>query len=272
MKYILVLWSPGILILIQYKVIYTVVLHCAVCICRCQFAMGFRRFGASLLDWQVSQPITVSWGVCLCSFYLATLLFPDYDTGKSKSRLLNISWENSGWSVAHPDIIHWGNPYLTTTSFWSAVVHHTSCLIMSAPQPTDNIIPLLWRFKFRGCSGASQQEWPLTRCRLTVTYLCSHCYSLWWCCQNNKCTETCMCLAENLWICRVHCLLVMMCVWEVLFQFSQPWPYSFCLVQIDTTHFVLVITPLVGDIQQKKVMESMWSWYGFPVGRLVLDG
>lgn len=50
--------------------------------------------------------------------------------------------------------------------------------------------------------------------------------------------------------------------------------FFFCLVQIDTTHFVLVISPFVGDIQQKSngVPVETGSRYGSPVGRLVLDG
>lgn len=48
----------------------------------------------------------------------------------------------------------------------------------------------------------------------------------------------------------------------------------FGLLQIDTTHFVLVISPFVGDIQQKSngVPVETGSRYGSPVGRVVLDG
>lgn len=209
---------------------YLMGLHCVLCFCGYQPTIGF-RMGASLLDWQLSHPVTLSCG----SKYL--------------------SW----WSVVQP----WHFPLRlllsprgarTWPSFLSGLPSPAipQCLVLSAAQPADNIIPLLWRLKVGGCSGPSQQEWPLVRCQLAVTSLCSRCHCPRWCCQNNKSAQICE-------IRRVHCLFSyeLRCCFSVvnhdttfLFLFFLFIYLFFCLAQIDTTRFVLVIRPFVRDIQQ----------------------
>lgn len=97
--------------------------------------LGWKRsFGASLLDWQMSQPITVSWGAPFTSLLLIFskhLDFPGYDMAKIQIQAKFLSgppWNNPLRLLLSPQGIYtW-----PSISFWSALAHYTSYLVLSA--------------------------------------------------------------------------------------------------------------------------------------------
>lgn len=162
-------------------------LHCAVCICSSQPTIGFRM---GKKEKYVLEHLCLT-DRCLSSQLrcLPLLPLPSYSSflqtfeyswlwhGKIQIQATSLQKTMGGqWSTLTSPTkgaaVSTGNTHLTITSFWSALAHRTSCLVLSAPQPAaNNIIPLLWRFEFGGSSGPSQQEGPLARCQLTVTPL-----------------------------------------------------------------------------------------------------
>lgn len=89
---------------------------------------------------------------------------------------------NSRWMSAIKEI----HPSLPTSLHLLGVSSRVCVSPSDIILPADNIMPLLWKFEIGCCLGPTQQGWPLVRCRLAATFLCSIAIPPWLGCQNDK--------------------------------------------------------------------------------------